>query len=108
MTAVIDLNATEGLFAHFVTLPDENLRAIAARPVWNAESAAMVITAGAILDARSLAKLDSTPEPYLVHAFALNAETDEYEDFTVCRRSHVSQATASADEVNCPRCLEEL
>ena len=51
---VIDMNTTEGLVAHLSTLPDANLTAIAARPVWNEDSARMVLAAGMVLDARGL------------------------------------------------------
>jgi hypothetical protein len=51
---VTDMNTANGLFDHLSTLPTANLEAIAARPIWNADSATMVLMAGTIVDARKL------------------------------------------------------
>jgi len=48
----IDMNTTEGLYAHLNSLPTANLEAIAARPIWSAESATMAAMAGLIVDLR--------------------------------------------------------
>jgi hypothetical protein len=44
-TAAIDMTTTEGIAAHFATLPTSNLKTIEARPVWNADSALMAVAA---------------------------------------------------------------
>lgn len=46
------MSTAEGLTEWFQTLPTENLRAIAARPVYDAESARVALTADAILALR--------------------------------------------------------
>ena len=51
-TAAIDLTTPAGIAAHFATLPTENLRDIERRPVWNEDSALMVVAAAYELAAR--------------------------------------------------------
>lgn len=51
-THVVDMNTVEGLTEHLSSLPSANLETIAARPVWNADSALLVTTAAFILAAR--------------------------------------------------------
>lgn len=51
---IIDMTTTDGLVAHLQTLPDENLQRISEGPIWNEESAKIVLAAGMILDARKL------------------------------------------------------
>ena len=48
----IDMRTADGLYEHLNSLPTANLEAIAARPIWDAESAKMVATAGLIVDMR--------------------------------------------------------
>ena len=49
---ITDMNTADGMFDHLNSLPTANLEAIAARPVFNAESAKMIATAGLIVDMR--------------------------------------------------------
>jgi hypothetical protein len=53
-TTVTDMNTTDGLYAHLSTLPTANLEVIAARPIWDAESAKLVLAAGMIADSRKI------------------------------------------------------
>jgi hypothetical protein len=50
---VIDMNTTDGLTEYLMSLPTANLEAIAARPIWDAESAKMGLAAGMIVDFRN-------------------------------------------------------
>jgi hypothetical protein len=52
MTRTQDMTTATGLNDYLQTLPSQNLREIAARPVFNAESAAMSLTAAAVLALR--------------------------------------------------------
>ncbi len=47
-----DMNTAEGLVEHFKSLPTANLEAIAAGPIFNAESATMILAAGVVIDLR--------------------------------------------------------
>ena len=49
-----NMNTADGLYDYLNTLPTANLEAIAARPVFNAESAKMIATAGLIVDMRKV------------------------------------------------------
>lgn len=49
---VIDLSTPEGIVEHLMDLPDTSLEAIAARAVWNAESALWPVAAVSILAVR--------------------------------------------------------
>lgn len=53
---VIDLNTTDGLYEHLSSLPSVNLEAIAARPIWDADSATMATVAGMILATREVSR----------------------------------------------------
>lgn len=53
-TQVLDMNTTDGLTRYLMTLPTANLANIAARPIWDAESAKMIAAAGMILDSRKV------------------------------------------------------
>lgn len=48
----MNMNTATGLRDYLATLPSANLREIAARPAFNGDSAAMSLTAAAILLAR--------------------------------------------------------